>query len=98
MSQNLKLLHSHGEFFNMGAQMRTPETIARSREQQRIAGKNRTPEQKALAAARAREIKFQNKLRKLNFLPRAEAIKIITEKTVVIKQDAKEPVNRHSFC
>lgn len=92
------MTYSYDVIFNMGAQLRRPETIARSREQQRIAGKNRTPEQKALAAARAREIKFQKKLRALNFLPRAEAIKIIADKNVIVNQNAKEPVNRHSFC
>lgn len=82
----------------MGAQIKTAEALARSREQQRIAGRNRTPEQKALAAARARELKLQRELRKLNHLPRAQALKIITEKLVVIKQDAKDPDSKYSFC
>jgi hypothetical protein len=82
----------------MGAQIRTPETIARSREQQRIAGRNRTPEQKALAAARARELKLQRQIKALNFLPRAEALKIIAEKTVVVKQDAEKSDGKYSLC
>lgn len=80
------------------SQYRSPESNIKRMKQARLLDQNRTPEEKAVRAARRKELKFEKEMRKLNHLPRAQALKIVTEKLVVIKQDAKDPDSKYSFC
>lgn len=81
------------------AQYRSPESVKQRIHRAKILDQNRTPEEKAARAARAKERKFENELRKLNHLPRKVALKIMSEKSVIVKQNATEASKcEYSFC